>query len=482
VTQLYVAVMHVPGIPERAAALSALLHRVPTAQVFQDPDRQGAWWNARRCWEAGIASGADWIVVMNDDALPCAGFLDVATRALATRDKDSPVCFYVATERAKGVTTPWMTTHDAVLGVACALSREAAIDFLEWHDHALTVPWTDDGRVALWAMATGRLVYTTLPGLVEHQLPASSLVGNESDDCRTAAVPPLEDMSGVDWTGPATHVGRHFNGNHWELPFRTRPDAWDLEAVYLAERQGVPLSTTAHVFIATPAYGGPKLGYLRSVDATVRDLEAHGIMVTRLMTGGDSLITRGRHHLCHDFLRTQANYLLQWDADVECLDPTAVRCMIESGHPVIGGAYPWRDGSGRVVCNPLQGAGRHRITVENQCTEVAEVGTGFMLTKREVLIDLMQRHPEALYESDFPDYPGHPIWALFDVHLEPTKSGRRRYASEDWRFCSLAREAGHKVYVYLPPTFLHWGDHGNRGHITTAWKMGDLVPVAEAAA
>ena len=469
--KLYVAVMHVPGIAERAEALTKLLERVPTANVFQDPDRNGAWWNARRCWEAGIESGADWIVVLNDDALPCKGFVEIARKALACRDHIDPVCFFANDARAVDLNEHWYRTTDGLVGVACALSREAATAFLCWHDENILQEWTDDGMITLWAMATGRDIYSTVPSLAEHQLPASSLVGNESHTGRLATVPPPDDMHGIDWSGPVASLGRHFDNNHWELAFRVRRGAWDIERMYEIERNGVPVTTTPHVFIATPAYGGPKLGYLRSLDATIHDLETHGIAVTRLMTGGDSLVTRGRHHLCHDFLRSTANYLLQWDADVECLDESAVRRMIETGHGIVGGAYPWRDGSGRVVCNPLQGAGKHTMTISNECIEVAEVGTGFLLTRRDVLIDLMIRHPELLYESDFPGTAGHPIWALFDVKLETMKNGRRRYASEDWRFCTLARDAGHKVYVYVPPVFLHWGDHGNQGHLIHAWKM-----------
>lgn len=483
-----VYVMHVPGAG-RDEALAKLLERVPTAIVMADPERRGAWWNAERCWVAGAASGAEWTIVLNDDALPCEGFAEIAEKALAARQPRDPVCFYAARPEAVDVLaehTHWYTTHDDLVGVGCALHRGVIWRFRDWLScHPAVSDFSDDGRINLWAMATGRLIYTTVPSLVDHQLPAESMVGSQVDGsagARQATVPATPNMDRIDWSGPAKHLGRSRWSNHWEMVHRLRKvTAEHLERAYLVERQGVPVSDKPHVIISTPAYGGPELGYLQSVQAVIRDLEEHGIQATWNLAPGDSLVTRARHCLQHMALCSPATHVLQWDADIECLVPSAVRAMVESGHDIVGGAYPRRDGSGMVVANPLMKSIREQwvpIDQKSRCIKVAEVGTGFLMVTRKALIDLQVRHPELMYQADIEPFRGAPMWALFDVALEPYPEmpQRRRYASEDWHFCHLARDAGYDVHVYYPPKFVHWGKQGHHGNIADAWGMQRRAP------
>ena len=271
------------------------------------------------------------------------------------------------------------------------------------------------------------------------------------------------------WTSSTR--SRRCSISHW-LPDRV--EEVHIERAYEVERHGKPVSPTPHVFIAMPAYVTPEAAVRVSVERVVADLQAHGIGCTYYESGGDSLVTRGRHGLVHEMLCTTATHLLQWDADIECLDPSAVRMMVRSGHHVVGGAYPWRDGSGRVVANPLPETMRDRaieLDTGTKCLRVSEVGTGFMLTSRKLLVELCAKHPEMMYQADIEPYVGAPMWALFDAYLEMRESGRRRYASEDWRFCQLAREAGYGVFVYYPPVFRHWGKTAHQGHIVKAWGL-----------
>jgi hypothetical protein len=483
-----VYVMHVPGDSEREATLAKLRERVPGCVVVRDPDRTGAWSTARKCWEAGVEA-ADWVVVLNDDALPCEGFREVATAALAQRHPNDPVCFYVGRPDAVDVLADrlhWYTTHDDLVGVGCALHRSVIPEFLAWVDANPDVDdFSDDGRLNLWAMATGRLIYTTLPALVDHQLPEASMVGSAVDDsagARVATVPSTPNMDRIDWSGPAKHLGRSRWSNHWEMLHRVAFRSPELiERAYLVERQGVPVSDKPHVLISTPAYSGPELGYLQSVQAVIRDLEEHGIQVTWNLAPGDSLVTRARHCLQHMFLCTTATHHLQWDADIECLAPSAVRSMLATGHDIIGGAYPRRDGSGCVVANPLMQSIREKwvpVNQETRCIKVSEVGTGFLMVSRKALVDLQARHPELMYQADIEPFRGAPMWALFDVALEayPEMPRRRRYASEDWHFCHLARDAGYDVHVFYPPKFIHWGKQGHQGNIADAWGMNGRAP------
>lgn len=256
--KLAILIMHCPVIPGRPEAYERLCEQLesPDDNVYTvvDEDRAGAWPTARNCWEIGIdlpRVGNEYVIVLNDDAWVSKGFADAALAALEaanTRSPRDPVCFYTANERAaeahaKGAA--FYSTPDGLVGVGCGMHRENVKEFLAWHDANFVGEHTDDGRINLWAMATGRRILTTLPSLVGHQLPDESTQGNERDSFRTPAVPPPDDVTGLDplrWEAdPIARFGRQYVGNHWRLLTNVAPHAWKagklVEAAYELERQ-----------------------------------------------------------------------------------------------------------------------------------------------------------------------------------------------------------------------------------------------------
>ncbi len=485
-----IAITHAAFDPARREALERL--RAQLAEewphpycVQSDDDRNGSLW----CWQEAMLIAlrrfpdATHVVWLPDDAILSKGFGVALPAAIAARPDDVFDCYLNFQVHGEAAPGSWFSTHDGYVGVGGVMPRALLEDHLRWREKNLHTTVANDLGVNMWAMATGRLTYKPCVSLVNHDASLPSLDGNDHHDARTASQF-VEDASALtDWAGEVAHVGRVYKGNHWETVFRSVPASWDLEACYLAERQGEPVSEKPHVVIATPAYQPPELAYLASVARVVEDLRAHGIDATHYVTHGDSLVTRGRHKLVHDFLCSRGTHLLQWDADIECLDVTAVRKMVQTGRPIIGGAYPFRDGSGAVVANLLkEHRDSKRVDIrEDDTIPVAEVGTGFLMVRRDVLVDMQKKHPELLYEADWEGYRGVPMWALFDVALEasPSGTGRMRYASEDWRFCSLARQDGYEVCIYYPPEFRHWGKQGHAGHCVRAWGMSAAQEAAQ---
>jgi hypothetical protein len=250
------------------------------------------------------------------------------------------------------------------------------------------------------------------------------------------------------------------------LPFRgTKLTKDDIAKAY-DDLRGEPVSETPRVQVAVPFYRESwRVGQtvMASLERVMMDLETNGIGADLTHIVGDSLICRMRQRVCHNFLLSNATHLLFCDGDIEVLDPACVRRMLQSGHDVVAGAAPFKATHGRVVCNVWPGSIERledgvQQGLEHGCMEVRDVGTGFMLISRRALLQLMAAHPEQMHWSRSFEDAGAPLWAIFDTGVVDGI-----YQSEDYMFCRRWQAIGGKVYVYIPATFRHWGDHGYEG-------------------
>ena len=73
--------------------------------------------------------------------------------------------------------------------------------------------------------------------------------------------------------------------------------------------------------------------------------------------------------------------------------------------------------------------------------EVAEAPTGFMVVKRHVFTQRIERYPHLNYTPDGPpnNPQAHLHWRFFDCMVDPDFG---RYLSEDFAFCRLWRDMG----------------------------------------
>lgn len=251
------------------------------------------------------------------------------------------------------------------------------------------------------------------------------------------------------------------------------------------------------LFVATPMYGGMCHGmYAKSA----LDLQAccaqYGIEVKFSFIFNESLITRARNYLVDEFLRSGYTHLLFIDADIH-YDPRDVIALIALKKDVIGGPYPKKSikwgavvealkknpnlqpaelekVAGDFVFNPVPGTEKFGI---GDPIEVLEIGTGYMLVKREVFDKLREAFPQIEYK---PDHVGQAnfdgsrmIHAYFDTVIDTKESyiggGSMRYLSEDYMFCQLARKIGIQIWM-CPWMKTH--------HIGTYAFTGDMAAVA----
>lgn len=278
------------------------------------------------------------------------------------------------------------------------------------------------------------------------------------------------------------------------------------------------------LFVATPMYGGQNVGmYMKACLDLQGICMQYGIEIRFSFLFNESLITRARNYLVDEFLRSGYTHLLFIDSDIH-FDPNDVLALIALNKDVVGAPYPkksinWRNIAtamarnptitpgeldaltGDYVFNPIPGTKQFKVT---EPLEVMEIGTGYMLIKREVFDKFREAYPKLNYK---PDHVGQAnfdgsryIHAYFDtvidngytfddVHalmekaakgdnvqeeftklLEIEKNSSHRYLSEDYMFCQYARKIG--IQIWLCPWM-------KTQHVGTYAFTGNMQKIAE---
>ena len=187
------------------------------------------------------------------------------------------------------------------------------------------------------------------------------------------------------------------------------------------------------IFIATPMYGGMCTGsYTQGVLNLGNILRGEGIESMMSFMFNESLITRARNALTQAFLKTDCTHLMFIDADIN-FNPNDVVTMLRADKDVIGGIYPKKEinwqtvkqaiaagvpddqlkhHTGSFVVNLVDYAPSVTVPVD-QPVEVQNMGTGFLLIKREVFDKLKPSVPS--YSNDVADL-GNTIGAKEVIH------------------------------------------------------------------
>lgn len=245
------------------------------------------------------------------------------------------------------------------------------------------------------------------------------------------------------------------------------------------------------LFIATPQYGGMNSGlYMKSCLDLQTVLNGYGIENRFSFLFNESLIQRARNYLCDEFLRSGCTHLLFLDSDIH-YDPRDIITLLALDKDVIGAPYPkkainWvnikkaieknpsispgelEKLTGDYVFNPIPGTTKFEVT---EPLQVMELGTGYMMVKRQVFEKFQEEYPHLRYK---PDHAGQTnfdgsryIHAFFDCYIDPNS---HRYLSEDYGFCQRWRDIGGEVWL------CPWM---KTGHVGTYQFQGDLPAIAQ---
>lgn len=254
------------------------------------------------------------------------------------------------------------------------------------------------------------------------------------------------------------------------------------------------------LFVATPMYGGMAHGlYLKSCLDLQGIMSRYGVDVKFSFLFNESLITRARNYLVDEFLRSDCTHLLFLDSDIH-YNPQDVVALLALDKDVIGGPYPkksinWNNIAhaarnhpdlepreletlvGEYVFNVVKGTSQFSVT---EPLEVLEIGTGFMLVKREVFDKMAVEYPNIRYK---PDHVGQAhfdgsryIHAYFDTVIDTKESitggGSERYLSEDYMFCQMWRKMGGDIFLCPWMKTQHIGTYPFTGNLS---KIAELT-------
>jgi len=207
-------------------------------------------------------------------------------------------------------------------------------------------------------------------------------------------------------------------------------------------------TTQPSIFVAMPVYSSIPAPVVHSLIS----LCLNRLYPTIFKTAVDSLVSRARNTLAADFLlETDCTHILWWDSDI-IATPDQVARLVSHDEAIVGGLYAIKSERRlKWVLNPLD-----EPTIDNRgLVKVRNIGTGFLLIKREVLETMINRLPEIAFNDDY--VTGHTEWDFFPVGVREDYDGVLKYESEDWGFCRLARDLGFAVYADPAVTVKHIG-------------------------
>ncbi len=270
---------------------------------------------------------------------------------------------------------------------------------------------------------------------------------------------------------------------------------------------GIEELRSKKIMVCTPMYGGMCSGMYSKACCDLATLSTKYQMDLKFFyLFNESLIPRARNYLVDEFLRAEEyTHLMFIDADIH-FDPNDVLTLAALDKDIIGGPYPkkciaWEkvrnavdtgladedptvleQYTGDYVFNPVENT--HKIQVAEP-VDVLEIGTGFMLIKREVFDDFKEAYPQFAYTPDHnrsEHFSGdREIHAYFDTVIDSDAylgeiSGKsNRYLSEDYFFCQFVRRLGYKIYL------CPWMKLGHMGSYVFSGSMQSLANLEFAA-
>jgi hypothetical protein len=181
----------------------------------------------------------------------------------------------------------------------------------------------------------------------------------------------------------------------------------------------------------------------------------------------DPSIGRARNGAVSHFLKDpDATHLLFIDSDI-IFEPVDVLKLIESDKEIITGSYPKK----YIVWDRVKNSpnvekvdftsGGEIIAEEDGYLSVEYAPPGFLLVKRELILETIENFPEIKYVNTMEDYTkGQIHYDLFRVGVNEEGN----FDSGNKRFCNLLHKMNKKIYLHPEINVTHIGWHEYKGN------------------
>ncbi len=249
-------------------------------------------------------------------------------------------------------------------------------------------------------------------------------------------------------------------------------------------------SAGIYLVVGTPCYGRSVTDlYTGSLVKLALACQQRGIRFQAQLTGSDALITRARQNIVAQFLSLEgATHLLFIDADIG-FEPGQVFRLLDFDAPMCAAVYPikridWEKvaACARAGREPLHSAALSYmvefvdagpIATRNGFARVSYAGTGFLMIRRQALVDMIAHYPELRYARDHKPndkLAGSP-WrcALFNCTIDQQTG---TYLSEDFSFCRRWTAMGGEIWADLESRLTHAGAIDFTGDMSTQFTAG----------
>lgn len=248
-----------------------------------------------------------------------------------------------------------------------------------------------------------------------------------------------------------------------------------------------------HLVIMTPCYGGVcHVDFTICLINTMALLNKYEIKTTFEVCRNDSLVSRARNGLIAKAMSRNPTHLFFIDSDI-AWKPIDVLKLIISDKELVGGIYPkkkykleifkdkdilkkYEENLNKSIFKNMMNENDFpeckmvnynfitespKINIINNLIELKHLPTGFMMIKRCVIDELMEKYKETKYNDDTGllfDEEQKYAYALFDCGVE-----NEQYMSEDWTFCNRYKKIGGKIYTDITIDLIHIGSTYYKG-------------------
>lgn len=240
----------------------------------------------------------------------------------------------------------------------------------------------------------------------------------------------------------------------------------------------IPAETlkTWNLFIAVPCYDSTVTEpFMMSLIRTMLHFEKIGVRLT-ISTLTDSLISRSRNMLLAKFMSDDSyTHFMFIDSDIG-FAPESVLKLLWHDKEVIAAAYPVKEINWKKIEELVSGGmsieeatktsarfafsaiqpGQTSIEVSKGAVTAYDLGTGFMMIKRETVEKMIEAYPELKYSDDtggLNEKEQKFAYNFFNPHID----SRSRYLSEDYAFCRYWQQLGGKTWLDPDIELVHVG-------------------------